>query len=112
MFDQYKQVVVHNETVQVGLLFRKLEDKARKEFDLQTETMRLKLLEVQAKADQYCAVLAAKDENINVLKTEICDRERERDALLKAEEGHVERIELLVTKTNTLKNQLQELKTH
>ena len=29
-----------------------------------------------------------------------------------AEESHVEKIELLVTKTNTLKNQLQELKTH
>merc|ERR1711872_628683 len=109
MFDQYKKVNIESDTIQVGMLLKILEDKARKEFS-QTNSLNINksnVSELQNRVQKLDSAQKESEKTKKQLEKKVISLEADIECLLTAKIGQEEEIEALVTKNNTLVNQVQ-----
>jgi len=109
MFDQYKKVNIESDTIQVGMLLKILEDKARKEFS-QKNSLNINksnVSELQNRVQKLDSAQKESEKTKKQLEKKVTSLEADIECLLTAKIGQEEEIEALVTKNNTLANQVQ-----
>ena len=92
------------------MLLKKLEEKARNDFNQESSLLRKNLLDAHIKTEQLEHKVAEKEGTINGLSEEIIHLSKEWEAAKILNDKQKESVDALVTRNNTLENQLSHFR--
>merc|ERR1719312_170786 len=107
MFDQYKNMNIIDESLKVGMFFKVLEEKARKELGLEMQSLHKSLDEMKENLFKHREELEEKQALVDENEGKSTALERDIETLLESEANHKAQIEHLVLRNNTLQNQIR-----
>jgi len=107
MFDQYKNMNVVDESLKVGMFFKVLEEKARKELGLEMKILNESLDEMKENLFKQREELEDKQVLLSESDGKATALERDIETLLESEANHKAQIEHLLLRNNTLQNQMR-----
>jgi len=107
MFDQYKNMNIIDESLKVGMFFKVLEEKARKELGLEMQNLHKSLDEMKENLFKHREELEEKQALVDENEGKATALERDIETLLESEANHKAQIEHLVLRNNTLQNQIR-----
>jgi len=105
MFDQYKQVDTISPGLQVGMLLKVLEERARKDSSREIREMKTTLTELTDQAEKFEDIKEEKNRAALVMQEKLLRLEQDIESLLSVKSNQAEEIAGLVTRNNTLINQ-------
>jgi len=107
MFDQYKNMNIIDESLKVGMFFKVLEEKARKELGLEMKSLNESLDEMRENLFKQREEFEDRQVLLNESVEKATALERDIETLLESEANHKAQIEHLVLRNNTLQNQMR-----